>query len=212
MIIITKYTIMFGYLKSDADMRKLRGKTQNIFLIEATNTNSLEQRQYSVMGLTGNVYTVIINEKPTCTCPDFKARQKRCKHIYFILTRVMKVPDNKEDSKTYTLDELTTMFSNIPAIMKNLVVDDNKKHKYEQMKDKPDKKVDMKSLDDMCPICLDDFEDGDTNNVIDYCKYSCGKPIHKICFEMWAKKKGFNCVFCNHKWNNDTNSNYINLK
>ena len=48
---------------------------------------------------------------------------------------------------------------------------------------------------------------------IDYCKFSCGKPIHKTCFAMWCKKKAANCVYCSAPWEGKklSESDYINL-
>ena len=43
-----------------------------------------------------------------------------------------------------------------------------------------------------CPICLETMTD--TDNVI-YCKYSCGKSIHKSCWNTYNKK---NCVYCRY--------------
>ena len=68
----------------------------------------------------------------------------------------------------------------------------------------------MKDTADLCPICLDDLENG---TELDYCKYSCGKPIHTICFKMWAKKKSKTCVFCRENWEGvkKQDAGYINL-
>ena len=43
-----------------------------------------------VLGSTGNVYDVDICHLPTCSCPDFQ-KGNLCKHIIFILCRVLSV-------------------------------------------------------------------------------------------------------------------------
>lgn len=54
-----------------------------------------------------------------------------CKHIQFILLRVMKISSEKVKS-SWTNTELTKMFTNIPKyIDKELVVDDDAIIKYE---------------------------------------------------------------------------------
>jgi len=103
------------------------------------------------------------------------------------------------------------MFKNIPKITENLIVNKNIKDKYNkyQSKDKKDTNVSQKSLDDLCPICLDDLENGEE---IDFCKNSCGKSIHKICFSMWCKTKKAECVFCRQPWEKTkVEEDYINL-
>lgn len=191
--------------------RKQRGVSQKIFLIESHINKENYEGKFMIMGSTGNVYEVVIKNNPTCTCPDYTTRNKRCKHIYFVLLRIMKVVD--EDKNDYNAHELETMFNHIPNITNNLVIDDSSKKIYEKLKHEKDNKnndkIKMKDTNDLCPICLDDLDDG---NELDYCKFSCGKPIHKICFSMWIKKKESKCVFCSHNWYGDDKQNiYINL-
>lgn len=196
--------------------RKQRGSTQSIFLIETiipANETDLE-RKYVVMGSTGNIYDVTIKDEPECTCPDYLTRGNRCKHIYFILIRVMKALN--EDQDVYSKKDLQEMFENIPNIMKNIVIDDKLKTTYDKLKQtnklngkQEPSNVDQRDTDDMCPICLDDLENGDE---LDYCKFSCGKPIHKVCYGMWTKKHPKNCVFCKASWlHKESNSTYVNL-
>ena len=193
--------------------RKQRGATQNIFLIETIIDDKETERKYVVMGSTGNVYNVIIKQNPECSCPDYMTRAKRCKHIYFVLIRVMK--SSNEDQVQYSNDELQIMFNNIPQVMHNLIVDDMIKNTYEKLKqsNKLGKKepitVSQKDTSDLCPVCLDDLDNGDE---LDYCKFSCGKPIHKICYSMWTKKHPVNCIFCKKSWlNKENESQYVNL-
>jgi len=188
--------------------RKCRGVTQNIYLIETIVNVDECERKYVVMGSTGNVYDVTIKTEPSCTCPDFVTRGRRCKHIYFILVKVMKTVDSDKDE--YTKDDLEYMFNNIPNITNNLVIDDDLKKEYVKLKQAVNlEMVNQKDTDDLCPICLDDLENGDE---IDYCKYSCGKGIHKLCYSMWTKQHVATCVFCKAEWTKKDSSGYLHLK
>ncbi len=163
------------------DLRKERGKTQNIYLIETSTSPIENERKYVVMGTTNNKYTVTINNDPSCTCPDYTQRQRRCKHIYFILIKIMKVSEEREDQEMYNDLELYNMFKNIPEITNNL-----------NSSCKP-----MREPFGECPICLDGLDYG----TLDYCKYSCGQPIHVECFYKWSYgKKIATCVYCRHDW------------
>jgi hypothetical protein len=180
--------------------RKSRGLTQKLFLIE-TIDNSI----FSIMGSTGNVYTVIIKDNPSCSCPDFATRHNRCKHIYFVLIRIMNVPD--PESLTYSLDELKIMCQNAPIITENLCVSSEIKKKYDAVKGtsiKAEKNV--KCMDDLCPICLDDLNNDEP---CVHCKFSCGRAVHEICFKMWSKQRGNLCVYCQKQFN--VASDYVNL-
>lgn len=192
--------------------RKIRGKNQVLFLIEALDEENKYERKYNVMGSTGNVYNICIKNKPSCTCPDHLTRRVRCKHIYFVLLRIMKVKRHEEDVSNYENSELLTMFKRIPKITNNLKVNKQTYDKYNILKNGDDKKdvsIKQKSLDDLCPICLDDLDNG---KPIEFCKYSCGKNIHKKCFSMWNKTRSKKeCVFCRKPWNVTVSGEYINL-
>lgn len=179
--------------------RKQRGITQKIFLIETIEKKNNTSREYVVMGSTGNVYNVNITNNPTCTCPDYSIRYNRCKHIYFILLRVMKV--NNPDKEKYTDSELINMFKNIPEITNILCVNENIKNQYLKNKNN---KIQIKD-DDICPICLEDIQNGE---IFEYCRAKCGKCVHKTCFDMWCKKNPVKCLICRSPWG----SKYINLE
>ena len=164
--------------------------TDNIYLIESIQPEPdyPYERQYLIMGNSGNTYTVTISNQPTCTCPDHTTRGNRCKHIYFVLIRIMNTYNYTE--KTFSDEELEEMFLNIPQVAKNLMYQGDEPQEQKEVKQKFEK-------GDVCPICLDPLENG---KELDYCKYSCGQTIHKKCFSMWEKSKGGICVFCRGKW------------
>lgn len=195
--------------------RKERGKTQRIFLILTYDYDvDILERKYEVMGTTGNAYTVTITSKPSCTCPDHTTRYKRCKHIYFVLTRIMKVKKDQEDITEYDDDDLEDMIKNIPKITENLKVNAAKVSKFKALKKNNNGEVNRKDIDedDMCPICLGEIYDCGEDLV--YCKYSCGTSIHKECFNMYNSKQdntnGIKCIFCHKSWNIEANK-YINI-
>ncbi|VBB17960.1 hypothetical protein YASMINEVIRUS_423 [Yasminevirus sp. GU-2018] len=195
------------------DTRKSRGKAQRIFLIltHAYEDDVLE-RSYDVMGTTGNAYNVCIKTSPTCTCPDYTTRHKRCKHIYFVLSRIMKVTEDQEDIEEYTDDDLRDMLSNIPQITENLRVDAGKIAKFKALKKNGKGEVEMRPIneDDVCAICLGDMYECDEE--LTYCKYSCGSGIHKDCFDRYTahRAEGAKCLFCMKQWERQGTA-YINL-
>ena len=195
-------------------IRKQRGKTQKIFLLDCKDVDTFI-KSYEVVGTTKNVYTVTIKNMPECTCPDYIVRHNRCKHIYFILIRIMKVDENDMDENKFTDDQLLDMFITIPDVAKNIIASKHDKKKYEKYKIKGSMKVEQRSLDDNdCPICLDEIndKDGDENNIV-YCQYTCGINIHTECFKKWCDIKGVNgveCPYCRSKWFLDE-SPYISL-
>jgi hypothetical protein len=64
--------------------------SQRMFLISAKNISENEWN-FEVEGYSGTNYKVVFNDvKMTCECPDYYVRKKMCKHIYFIIGRVLK--------------------------------------------------------------------------------------------------------------------------
>lgn len=197
----------------EENARKERGKAKNIFLIQTHEYDQKNrERKYDIMGTTKNVYTVTINKIPKCTCPDYKQRHNRCKHIYFVLTQIMKVSREREDIESYDDNELEDMFNKIPIITENLRVNAQCLQKYLGTKNKnKNGEVEMKeaSEEDICPVCLGDIMDENEETV--YCKYSCGQCIHAKCFEMYnSQTKAIKCLFCQKDWTIDK-KDYINL-
>lgn len=190
--------------------RKLRGLQQPIYLIETLPITNNDERQYVVMGTSKKVYNVTINTSPSCDCPDHTTRKTRCKHIYFVLLRIMKVNTGNVDQELYTSIEVQNMFNNIPEVTKLLCVDDKMKEKYHKLKNNESLEVEKKDTDDLCPMCLDDLNNG---SELDYCKYSCGKSIHKDCINMWLSSGKDNCLICREVWNKEKEKigNYIVL-
>lgn len=185
-------------------IRKDRGLKQKLFLIETKN-----DYEYLIMGLTGNVYTVSVTNKPTCTCPDHTTRNNRCKHIYFVFQRVLRTENC--DKEVYTNDELVDFIKNKNNIDKNVCVSENIKSKYHKLAQKKSNKTSVidVNLDDLCPLCLDELDNGEE---VDWCKADCGKAVHKLCFKVCSPKYGAKCPYCNKAWNPPENeSTYINL-
>lgn len=191
--------------------RKQRGVTQKLFLVEACKVEGEMERKYVIMGSTGNIYTVSIKDNSSCTCPDYKRRYKTCKHIFFVLLKIMKVPEESINSNKFKVDELKTMFLNIPAVTSALCVDNKLRDRYVKVVSGDSGDKDGKytgDTDDACPICLDDIDNGEA---YDHCKNGCNKCVHVLCFSMWCKKNNSLCVFCRKEWNKKTDGDYVNL-
>jgi len=167
--------------------RKEKAFIQNIYLLQMDKVKNKYVREFKVVGTTNNVYTVTIDNDPRCTCPDCAYRGKICKHIYFIMLRIMQI--NGDVKNHYNNNELLEMFYYIPAYVSN------------DMALKQEKKKDIKQkFDDKCPICLDNITEKSKN--LDYCKYGCGKSVHQTCLTIWQKsnKVSLKCFFCRHDW------------
>ena len=63
---------------------------QRMFLIDySSNDQSL---YFKIENYSSKVYDITINSnKITCTCPDYNIRNRICRHILFILSRILKI-------------------------------------------------------------------------------------------------------------------------
>lgn len=70
--------------------------------------------KFSVLGSTGSLYTVVLSRVPTCGCPDH-LKGNLCKHILFVLTKVVGLP---VDSELVYQDALLT--SELESILRKM--------------------------------------------------------------------------------------------
>jgi hypothetical protein len=78
--------------------RSLRAAPQRLYLVRRdplapdSYSPSACKCNFVVLGSTGNVYTVTLQDVPQCTCPDFARKQDLCKHILFVFLKVVGLP------------------------------------------------------------------------------------------------------------------------
>jgi hypothetical protein len=211
-------------LDSDLDTDSNEPEPAKIVVKPQVVERTIIERKFDLCGTTNNIYTVIITDKPTCTCPDHMQRKNRCKHIFFILVKVMKVSRDNEDKPVYTEAELRHMFDQMPQhmtdIKSNVVATDSLLTSYSNVQSKIIKSVKstkptkstksngeflaQKITDDSrCPVCLEGL--ADSKEAVVHCKYGCGSVVHDECIKIYnahRKKVGYPpiCLVCQKRW------------
>lgn len=177
------------------DEIKDRALTQRMFVLDRQRDTAHPDHpieQVALAGTTGNVYTITIDKVPRCDCPHAK-KGNQCKHIVYVLSRVLRVPAHLEYQLAFLSSELRDIFTQAPALPSEQA--DNSK-----------KDGNRKPLDGECPICCVDFEPENSDEEVVYCKAACGNNVHKSCFEQWAATKiggSVTCPFCRTPWQGD---------
>ena len=135
-----------NHLSSSAEERLSRAFTHRLFLIDASypsraelsgaagaaaapagDSSQLERTQsggdslalinsFTVLGNSGNVYTIKLGNPHRCTCPDF-GNGNLCKHVLFVLHRVLKLDRNSPllAQRALLRSELRDIFMVAPA-------------------------------------------------------------------------------------------------
>ncbi|KAF8115890.1 hypothetical protein N665_0025s0333 [Sinapis alba] len=179
---------------------------------------------FHVLGATCNVYTVTLTATPTCTCPD---RKKPCKHILFVLIRVLGIPlDDKclrqrrlRPCLLYRLVSAPTrpdclaslhlqqrflqLFSTVNSHLGDTTNSSTTRELENEMEDEAA----------TCPICLDDINviknvngeyvgGGEIERAVVKCRV-CKNKVHEECMMKWRTSRGRRpaiCVICRSRW------------
>ncbi len=74
-----------------ARARMERALSERLYLLERRASSPL-RHEFAVLGSTGNVYLVVVEKLPSCTCVDFVERHHICKHLLFVYVKVLGLP------------------------------------------------------------------------------------------------------------------------
>ncbi|XP_058780689.1 uncharacterized protein LOC131654775 [Vicia villosa] len=167
---------------------------------------------FFIFGATGNVYTVTLSSTPTCTCPD---RTTPCKHIIFVLIRVLGVSQNdacvrRRNLRPCHLQRLLNM-PTLPEAVAGFPL----RQRFHQVffeggSKKGKSNVEMEE-GSTCPVCLEEM--GKEEKLV-ACG-TCRNVIHEECLVRWKRSRGrrsASCVICRARWRDRVEEDkYVNL-
>ncbi|KAG6196880.1 hypothetical protein E4U50_008061 [Claviceps purpurea] len=170
-----------------------RALSQRFYVLTRTrcDTDDCPGEVFELAGSTGNVYTVEIGRMPSCSCPH-ALKGNQCKHIIYILARVLHAPLDLVYQLAFLSTELREIFAAAPNTGDNSSPLDSTRGQ-------------RKAIEDDCPICFSPFDAQSPESIV-WCRAACGQNIHQECFEMWAKTKTgsqVTCPFCRSAWEGD---------
>ncbi|RKO93609.1 hypothetical protein BDK51DRAFT_4885, partial [Blyttiomyces helicus] len=197
--------------------RVARAISQRIHMVERKKTSPISE-EFSVLGSTGNIYTVNFSHVPSCTSPDF-GKSTPCKYVVFVFCKVLGIPPYKLSigrlggtGKHYYLkalltSELEEVFANArpePTALASANIAAALRAATGEGEGEAEGtgageiKLKMRGPDDACPIC---FEEMLPPARLTHCTQSCGNALHTDCFQKLkaAKKRAHErvtCVYC----------------
>ncbi|KAF5358130.1 hypothetical protein D9756_001165 [Leucocoprinus leucothites] len=191
--------------------RAERVRTQRFFMVDRRRAGKELKEEFKVLGSTANVYTVTIDHKPKCDCPDNRMGN-HCKHIMFIFLKVLCVPIKSHIwyQKALLTSELESVFSSAPEAP-NSVTNPRVREAFlratgqlaESSSAITNSKKRIPGEEDDCPICYDTMF-GVAEIGLAFCE-ECGNALHKECFVQYEKNarqtgKTITCVWCRSEW------------
>ncbi|KAM3515411.1 hypothetical protein MY11210_000973 [Beauveria gryllotalpidicola] len=166
-----------------------RATTERFFVLSRERYDAGDycpQERFELAGTTGNVYTIRIGRELWCDCPH-ALKGNQCKHLVYILHRVLKAPYNFLYQFALLSSELRQIFD-----------------KLSRPNDDNDDTKNRKAVEGECAICYTDFasdEDKQSSAVV-WCRAACGQNLHKTCFDRWARSCSgrVTCPLCRSVW------------
>ncbi|KAJ7352167.1 hypothetical protein DFH08DRAFT_858095 [Mycena albidolilacea] len=192
-----------------------RVMTQRFFMVDRKRVEGELKEEFKVLGSTGNIYTVTIQQKPSCDCPDAQ-KGNHCKHILFIYLKVLQVTQSSGHwyQKALLTSELESIFANAP-LAPNAIANPRIREAYARATGKsqapstpeasassaPKKR--MPGEEDDCPICYDGMHNV-AEASLTFCE-ECGNAVHGECFAQWKQtsknqSKKLTCIYCRAEW------------
>ncbi len=155
-----------------------------------------EEETVTLTGSTGNIYTTTIARQPRCDCPHARAGHAPCKHIVYVLARVLRARYDLVYQLALLRGELREVLAGAPLSSSAGGSDGRRK-----------------PVDGDCPICFCEMEvDGRKGEEVVWCRAACGQNVHRGCFETWAATKRrqqadgggeVTCPYCRSVWEGD---------
>nr|UUT39813.1 MEL [Nicotiana benthamiana] len=174
--------------------RIIRAVTHHLHLLHHSGTT------FFILGATGNVYIVNLSTTPSCSCPD---RTTPCKHILFVLIRVLgvSIDDTCLLRRTLRPCELQRFLS-LPISTESLAKPNVRERFHETFfKERPKSSPLRIEIEDgvTCPVCLEEMNKGER---VAACR-KCRNPLHEECLMQWKRsnrRRSISCVICRARW------------
>eukprot|EP00929_Paragymnodinium_shiwhaense_P011559 TRINITY_DN11744_c0_g1_i2.p1 TRINITY_DN11744_c0_g1~~TRINITY_DN11744_c0_g1_i2.p1 ORF type:complete len:349 (-),score=42.55 TRINITY_DN11744_c0_g1_i2:55-1101(-) len=203
-----------GYRRSapeGTDDRIVRALEQRLYLLERQPPDDGEA-VFAVLGSTGNVYHVTLGTQPSCDCPDFLRRRASCKHLLFVMIRVLRLEtdDPRIWQRRLKAEDVSAILSNrgartergarAPRDLQQRYQRATSSKSFEEDADATSStqgRLRKPILDEDCPICFECMDEAeDTGGLLVFC-LSCGSSLHKDCMKRWLKAApAANCPLC----------------
>lgn len=199
--------------------RAMPGSGHRMYVLSQRTVAPLEAaggpiEEYTILGATGNVYTVSIGRHSSCNCPD-AVKGNLCKHHLFVMIRVLRLAadDFRVWQRALLTAEAVEVLSGERSVREASASEALQKA-YRAAAVLPTSsgaaasQQPARPLEGECPICYDELSDGgdgsNAQKAVVTCS-TCSQHLHQECFSKWAQtNRGgtVTCVYCRAPWLN----------
>jgi len=188
-----------------------RAKSQRLYLVQQSEIPESAQDgrtvDFTVLGSTGNLYTVTLGLVPSCNCPDHQKRQDLCKHMLFVALKVigLDISDPLSYQKAYITSELDELFQKLRTrrVGGTVLANERVRAAVAGGTSPPEESTKRRTLeagDSDCPICFDDLSSCPETQLT-FCRTSCGFNFHADCIRRWLSTgQNRGCPNCRQPW------------
>lgn len=169
-----------------------RALEQRLMLIQTESDAHSAAIEYLVRGNSGTDYSVRLNaadDQATCTCPDHMNRHSICKHILYVLYRILRVPRSVKTLLLALQQANLVPEVRVPGVCQSDVLRRVwQPHRDEWVEPRWE-------AGDECAICFDEMTPD--HEYVYWCRFQCGKCIHRACATQGSIH---NCPLCRTHW------------
>lgn len=147
--------------------------------------------QYLIQGSQDNNWTVHLDGTHVeCTCPDNQNRGAVCKHLIFVLIRVLHKPITAARTVRQLLTDVPVAPPAPVECSSDILMRIWQAH--------PDWKQPRYVEGAECAVCFEAMDP--TREYIWWCRTTCGNTMHRLCIEQCMAHGIQTCPHCRHSW------------
>lgn len=173
------------------DPRRVARALAQRLQLQGLRAHTASQHTYEVLGTSDTAYEVTLDtaaRMAACTCPDHVQRRSVCKHVLYVLFRILR-GDATASTLGGVLDSLQLQPARcVPATCQSPVL-------LRVAGAHPEWAAPRWEAGDECALCFDELRPD--REYIYWCRRQCGKCIHRTCA---AGLRGNTCPFCRAAW------------
>ncbi len=175
-----------------------KGDTLNL-LLPLAPPEEIQAVQFFVQGTSVDMYIVSFTQTsphhPTCACPDFQRRAEPCKHIYYVVFKILFTDIAKQGTEEHILQiahrQCGAAESGAASELWAAIVTAERKRQTTPL-------LGPKTDVDTCSICFDDMDPKNIKQV-SWCSKECRTPFHRTCMDIWLQTN-HTCPMCRKDW------------